>query len=267
VTTAIAARVLAAKAVLRATEDGGSANAALETILERTEGKVRDESQGNQIVVNLTFSGMTGNQELPVVRVNQVAGEEIGPRILGPAREHELPNAVNPIESSQRHTLPIVSPIASNPNPVRSLHNGSYQTCTELDAVADRFGSHPATGGNDCLEDGVGVERVVAEDPPTQLSQSPSFSLSIPVTEPVVMGPIQRKRGRPAKGPIEASGLGPIQPTTSVKSLGPIPKKQPTTAKRKGPKRHPPLAVQAAQLGLTDLLPPPRVKKKPITTT
>ncbi len=55
-TKALAARVLAASAILRAAQSGGTGNAALETILERTEGKVADlhiSIDGNKLALQL----------------------------------------------------------------------------------------------------------------------------------------------------------------------------------------------------------------------
>ena len=71
---AIASRVLAATAILRAAGDGSHSNSALETILERTEGKVQSNEQASGTLIQFNFSLAPGAQ-LPGSVGELIAGQ------------------------------------------------------------------------------------------------------------------------------------------------------------------------------------------------
>jgi len=215
-TKALAGRVLAAKAVMRALTDSGSANAALETILERTEGKVRDESNSNSITVNIAFNGMQAHASLgesqAVVTPTRIEASE-GPRILGVARKR-IPEHVQPSQPLAPSALSGLDTSATRPANAPTTYSSDDAGGERLTNAGGANGSHPATGGNDCSRETGEVEQVVAKDPSTSssISTAPSIpffsmSLSVPSDEPpiVATGPIPRKRGRPKK-------TGPISP-------------------------------------------------------
>ena len=83
---AIVARVLAATAILRAVQDGHGGNAALETILERTEGKVQSNEQASGTLIQFNFSLAPGAQ-LP---------GSVGEIIAGQLAASQAPRLVNP---------------------------------------------------------------------------------------------------------------------------------------------------------------------------
>ena len=82
----VAARVLAASAILRAAGSGSHSNSALETILERTEGKVQSNEQASGTLIQFNFSLAPGAQ-LP---------GSVGELIAGQLAQAQPPRLVNP---------------------------------------------------------------------------------------------------------------------------------------------------------------------------
>lgn len=89
---------MAAKAVLRAVEDGTSANTALETILERTEGKVAsgDVTAGALINFNFSIQGEQGVRQVGEV----IQGVLASTAINNDTPAGQLTAGINPSEPS-----------------------------------------------------------------------------------------------------------------------------------------------------------------------
>ena len=79
---AIAGRVMAAAAILRAAGDGSHSNSALETILERTEGKVASGEQPAGTLIQFTFNLAPG--QLPEARASRLVNPMPTPALREP---------------------------------------------------------------------------------------------------------------------------------------------------------------------------------------